>query len=197
MLRRVNFYKITIFFATILIFSSCVTPQVYVDYDEEANLDKYTSYNFYAPETVLSVVEEDTVMGFIEKNLQAKGLETQVISKFSIDFYVEFFNVENPIVSESGYAMFNNDFPYMALTINFSDALTSELFWQAVVESKVSRYMTEEEKISKLQEFVNLALEKYPPKPEDAPNSKEEKETSEEAAEKVETPEKGNDTSKK
>jgi hypothetical protein len=170
-----DFSKIIVPFLVVSMLFSCATPVAYVDYDEEAKYDKYVSYNFYAPETGLSVTEEDTIMGLIEENLQAKGLESQVISKFSIDFFVEFFNVENSLVTETGYAMFNNDTPYMAVTISFADALTSELFWQSVTECKIPRYTSEAQRIELYQEFIKIALDKYPPKPEDAPNAKEDK----------------------
>lgn len=183
-MTKINFCKTFVLLTILSLVISCATPIAYVDYDKEANFDKYTSYNFYAPETDLSLVEEDTIMGFIETNLKAKGLKSQVISKFSIDFYVEFFNVENPIVVDTGYAMFNNDIPYMAITINFSDALTSELFWQAVVERKVPRYMSQEYRVDLYQEFINAALENYPPKPENAEDENKKKEVKENAGEK-------------
>ena len=172
-----DFSKIIIPFFIVFMLFSCATPVAYVDYDKEASYDKYVSYNFYAPETGLSEVEEDTIMGLIEENLLAKGLESQVISKFSIDFFVEFFNVENSLVTETGYAMFNNDTPYMAVTISFADALTSELFWQSVTECKIPRYTTEAQRVELYQEFITIALEKYPPKPEDYSSTKGKKST--------------------
>lgn len=144
---------------------SCATPQAFVDYDEEANFGKYSTYNFYAPETLLDVAEEDTIMGFIEENLQAKGLKSELIAKFSIDFFVEFVEIDSPIVFDTGYVAANPSSTYMTLTISFADALTSELFWQAVVERKVSRYISEEDRIALYKEFIDLALENYPPKP--------------------------------
>lgn len=180
-MQTVNLPRKLLFFVVITsILFSCATPVAYVDYDEEVNFDKYVSYNFYAPETVLSEVEEDTIMGFIEENLQAKGLESKLISKFSIDFFVEFFDVENPVVTDTGYAMFNNNTPYMTLTISFADALTSELFWQAVVERKISRNTTEEKRIELYKEFIKMALDRYPPSPDDSPNAKKENQISEE-----------------
>ncbi|GGE37433.1 DUF4136 domain-containing protein [Psychroflexus planctonicus] len=181
MLKKVNSNKIVFLLAVASLLFACSAPIAYVDYDEQVNFDEYTSYNFFAPETILNVAEEDTIMGFIENNLQAKGIESKVISKFSVDFYVDFFDVENPIVTSEGYAMFNNDVPYMALTISFADALTSELFWQAVVERRVPRYMSKEERIEYYKELVKTALEKYPPKPEDSPNAKEEESPQEKA----------------
>lgn len=161
-------FFLSIILLGVLLASSCAVPKLYTDYDEEVKFDKYKTYNFFPPQTNLPIAEEDTIMGLIETKLQKKGLTSQVIPKFSIDLVVDFFNVENPIVTESGYAMFNNDIPYMSITVSFVDALTSELFWEAHVEQKVPRNLNASERILLYQEFIDLALDAYPPKPEDA-----------------------------
>lgn len=162
-----KFHLLFSFIVLTILITSCSAPKLYTDYDKEVSFDKYASYNFFPPQTNLSLVEEDTIMGLVEANLQKKGLKSQVISKFSIDIVVEFFDVENPIVTETGYAMFNNSIPYMTITLSFVDALTSELFWEAHVEQRVPRNLTQEERVVLYQEFINLALENYPPKPEE------------------------------
>lgn len=170
-----KYYKPLFLLALISLLFSCATPVAYVDFDHKTNFDEYTTYNFYAPETDLSIVEEDTIMGFIEKDLQAKGLESQVISKFSIDFYVEFIKLEDSFISSTGNTSYSYSSPYMVMTISFTDALTSELFWQAVVERKVYEYISKEKRIELYQKFVKEALSKYPPSAEDIQKAEKEK----------------------
>lgn len=157
----------------IVFVGACATPTTYIDYDKDANFDKYVSYNFYAPDTVLDEVEEEAIMDFIEENLQNKGLESKVIAKFSIDFFVEFFEAENPVNFNMGYATSSSTSAYMTITISFADALTSELFWQGVVERKIPRNISEEKRLELYEEFVALALNQYPPKAEETDESEE------------------------
>lgn len=161
-------YTLFLILALSVFIVSCSTPKVFTDYDKEVNFKTYTSYNFYPLQTNLSLEEEDAIMGFVEANLQKKGLESQVIPKFSIDIVVEIIDVENPIVTETGYAMFNNNVPYLIMTIDFVDALTSELFWEAHVEKRVKRKLTETERLALCQEFIELALANYPPQQSNA-----------------------------
>jgi hypothetical protein len=63
----------------------------------------------------------------------------------------------------------------MVMTISFTDALTSELFWQAVVERKVYEYISKEKRIELYQKFVTEALSKYPPSAEDIQKAEKEK----------------------
>ncbi len=168
-----NFNKLLIFSLVILCFS-CYTPSVYIDYDEKVDFNSYPSYNFYAPVTELSEEEEILIMDLIENNLKAKGLKSQVIPKFSIDFLVEFVQAESNFSFGTQYAGnfagaysgFDTSSTYLVMTISFADALTSELIWQAVVEKKISPYISDQELEIEYKKFVDLALENYPPKPE-------------------------------
>lgn len=139
----------------------------YVDYDEKVDFTEYNSFNFYATETILNPAEEDILMLLIENNLRSKGFNSSVFSKFSLDFYVEFFEVGNSAVSANDNSSFSNNVNYVSITINFSDTLTNELFWQAVVERRTTRYISKEKKFKYFRELVNEALEQYPPKEED------------------------------
>ena len=167
------FKKFSILGIALLCFS-CFPPSVYIDYDKEVDFETYPSYNFYAPETQLSEEEEILIMDLIEKNLKAKGLESQVIPKFSIDFLVEFVEMESSFTFGAQYVgnlagtypSYDNSSTYLVMTISFVDALTSELIWQSVVEKKISPYISNQELELQYVKFVDLALENYPPKPE-------------------------------
>ncbi|WP_188405490.1 DUF4136 domain-containing protein [Psychroflexus salis] len=184
---------------------SCFPPSVYIDYNEDVDFKKYPTYNFYAPNTAISEQEENLIMDLIEENLQAKGLESQVISKFSIDFLVEFVQTENSFSFGAQYAGnigasysdLNNSSTYVVMTISFADALTSELFWQAVVEKKINPYISDEELTVLYQDFVELALANYPPKPEEKANLDEAKSKTNQTDDGASNSEKSNSTTQK
>ena len=55
----------------------------------------------------------------------------------------------------------------ISLTINFADALTDELFWQAVIEAEYDTKMKPDEKKVFYQKLIKEALANYPPDKEE------------------------------
>jgi len=149
-------------------------PKVYIDYDTKVDFEKYQTYNFYDPSnTGLNQLDNDRVMSAIEKELDSIDKAQKLIPDFSIEFFVEKFVKNNPHnvgVSLGGRAggvggnvPVNSEKEMIALTINFADALTDELFWQAVVEAEYDTDMKPSEKKVFYQELVEEALTNFPP----------------------------------
>ena len=156
-------------FSLLITLVSC-GPKVYVDYDMKTDFEEYETYNFYDPSNSgLNELDNERVMDAIENELDSLGKEPKVIPDFSIEFYAELFvenqphNVGLSFGGIGGTIPANYEKEMISLTINFADALTDELFWQAVIEEEFDKEMTPEERNQFFKELVKEALSKYPP----------------------------------
>ena len=156
-------------FSLLITLVSC-GPKVYIDYDTKTDFEEYETYNFYDPSNSgLNELDNERVMDAIENELDSLGKEPKVIPDFSIEFYAELFvenqphNVGLSFGGIGGTIPANYEKEMISLTINFADALTDELFWQAVIEEEFDKEMTPEERKQFFKELVKEALSKYPP----------------------------------
>ena len=162
----------------ILVFASCVSKKVYVDYDETMDYSVYDSYDFYIEDsTGMSQLDENRVIASIDSVLTSKSIVQKTIPKFSINFYAEFYTVEtenniglsvgsgNETVggSASSNIPLRTQKEMVALTIEFVDALTKELFWQGVMERKLKTFKHPSERDLFITEIVAMILAEYPP----------------------------------
>ncbi|WP_127845106.1 DUF4136 domain-containing protein [Psychroflexus aestuariivivens] len=155
------------------IFLSCNTPMVFVDYNESANFEKYDSFDFYAIENSgLSRLDEDRVYNSIKDSLQAKGFKQKLIPKFKVNFYAEVFEEASGNNVNIGIGTFGGGIGVsapqsgkrkIALTIEFADGLTNDLFWQAVVEASFDENLKGKAREEFFNNLVSEALEEYPP----------------------------------
>lgn len=161
----------------LVIVMSCNTPKVFVDYNESANFDKYDSFDFYALENSgLSRLDEDRVYSSIKDTLQAKGFEQKLIPKFKVNFYAEVFEENSGSNVGVGIGTFGGGIGIsapqsskrkIALTIEFADGLTNDLFWQAVVEANFDESLKGKAREEFFNNLVSEAIEEYPPELED------------------------------
>ena len=169
-------YRLVIF-GLVLILSSC-GPKVYIDYDTESNFEKYQSYNFYDPSNSgLNELDNERVMSAVEEQLDSIDREQNLRPDFSIEFYVRKYVKNQPHnvgISLGGGAggiggsvPVNSEKEMISLTINFADALTDELFWQAVIEAEYNTDMKPQEKKVFYKNLVKEALANYPPNKEE------------------------------
>lgn len=171
--------KSTSLILVLIFFVSCKSSKTFVDFDEGVDFTKYSTFNFYQPDSGLSEEEDDIVLDAIEQNLTSKGLESTVIAKSSVNFYVEYYRQLSSTSMGVGLGIYGGagggaigteapqgTKPVIALTIEIADALTNELIWQGVVERKMKSSFTEEQMAEFLTETVSMALENYPPKTE-------------------------------
>lgn len=169
--------KSTSLFIFIVLFVSCKSSKSFVDYDESIDFTKYSTFNFYNPDSGLTPEEDEVVLDAIEENLTEKGLTSTVIAKSSINFYVEYYQQLSSTSMGAGLGIYGGtgggaigteapqgNKPVIALTIEVADALTNELIWQAVVERRMKTSFDEEQMHQFLVETVQMALENYPPK---------------------------------
>ena len=175
---------------------SCKSSKTFVDYDESIDFTKYSTFNFYQPDSGLSEEEDDVVLEAIEEDLTSKGLQSTVIAKSSVNFYVEYYQQLSSTSMGVGLGVYGGagggaigteapqgNRPVIALTIEVADALTNELIWQGVVERRMKANFTEEQMADFLRETAIMALESYPPKTPVAEASKEDESKETPAAE--------------
>lgn len=163
--------------ATVLM--SCSSTKVIMDYDKDADLKSYKTYNYFLAEnTGLNELDEKRVIEAIDSLMPQKGFPQKTIPDFNVNFYAEFYTVNNQNSigvgfggggrvggGVSGGIPINSSKDMIALTIEFVDALNKELFWQAIVETKVKGKQTPAERQAFFNTVVQKALEKYPPEP--------------------------------
>jgi hypothetical protein len=150
---------------------------VYTDFDKSVDFSKYKSFDYYIePNTGLSELDQKRVKESIDSLLNSKNITQQTIPEFSINFYAEFYTVEteNSIGVGLGTGGRNvggsvsSDIPIrtqkdmIALTIEFVDALTKELFWQGVMERKMKDFKDPSERDVYISEIVSKILAEYP-----------------------------------
>lgn len=170
----------TFFVFLVLAFAlqSCSTTNVMHDYDETVNFEKYKTYHLFdIDEPVLSDQDKEIVISQLNDTLQAYGLKEKLIPDFEIIVIPEFYQVlkNSPSVSV-GFGGASGNFGYGAsvpisgqtkdkfsLTIEFVDALTKSLFWQAVVEIPASKLLGDrKENLDVYAQMISDAIKKYP-----------------------------------
>jgi len=149
-----------------------------MDYDNEADIASYQTYDYYlSADTGLNELDEKRVMRALDSMLTQKGLTKKVIPDFSINFYAEVFTINSRSSigvglgggggrvggGVSGGIPIDTSKDMVAFTLEFVDALTKELFWQAVVETKLKQDQTPQERQAFMDMIIQKALEKYPP----------------------------------
>lgn len=159
---------------------SCSTTNVMHDYDETVNFEKYKTYHLFdIDESVLSDEDKEIVVSQLNDTLQAYGLKEKLIPNFEIIVIPEFYQViKNSPSVNVGFGSYGGSFgggvggsfpvgastkDKFSLTIEFVDALTKSLFWQAVVEIPASKLFNKpEENPDIYAQMISDAIKKYP-----------------------------------
>lgn len=172
--------KQIIILISVFVLMSCSSTKVFMDYDKDADLKSYTSYNYFlTKDTGLSELDEKRVIEAIDSLMPQKGFPKKTIPDFNVNFYAELYTVnsQNSIGvglgggggrvggGVSGGIPINSSKDMIALTIEFVDALNKELFWQAIVETRVNQKQTPSERQAFFNTVVQKALDNYPPDP--------------------------------
>lgn len=153
---------------------SCNSPKVFTDYASDVDFDEYKNFAFYAIENSgLSQLDEDRVYITIQDTLTAKGFKEKLIPDFKVNFYAEVFNRTSNSNFGIGIGGYNggiggtvspqNTKRSIALTVEFADGLTNDLFWQCVVEANFNENLKGKEREEFFRILVGKVLEKYPP----------------------------------
>jgi hypothetical protein len=149
-----------------------------MDYDKNADLSSYKTYNYFlVPQNGLNDLDNNRVIRILDSILPTKDLTQKTIPDFNINFYAEMFTVENQNNIGIGFGGGNRGFgggvssgipintskDMIALTIEFVDGLSKELFWQTVVEARIKNQNTPDDRKALFKEIITKALSKYPP----------------------------------
>ncbi|MDT0295543.1 DUF4136 domain-containing protein [Mesonia ostreae] len=166
------------FFLGMISLISCGGPKAFYDYDEKMDFEQCQNFSYYTNiESGLSELDEERFMQSLSKSLKNQGYQQSENSDFRINFYAEFFEERNNNtigigVGSGGGAVrggISGGIPlggikqFISLTIEFTNALNDELFWQAVVESKFDRELSPKEREEAFLEIAKKALENFPP----------------------------------
>jgi hypothetical protein len=165
--------SLSILLISIILFS-CNTPKVFTDYASDVDFDQYKSFAFYAIENSgLARLDEDRIYETLQDSLSAKGFEEKLIPDFKVNFYAEVFNQTSNSNFGIGIGGYNggiggsispqNSKRTIALTVEFADGLTNNLFWQGVVEARFNENLKGKEREEFFEILVGKVLEKYPP----------------------------------
>lgn len=166
------------FFLGMISLISCGGPKAFYDYDEKMNFEQCQSFSYYTNiESGLSELDEERLIESLSKSLKSEGYQESENSDFKINFYAEFFeeHSNNTIgvgVGSGGGSVsggISGGIPigrtkqFISLTIEFTNALNDELFWQAVVESKFNKELSPQEREEVFLDIAKKALENFPP----------------------------------
>lgn len=166
------------FFLGVISLISCGGPKAFYDYDEKMDFEQCQYFSYYTNiESGLNELDEERFVQSLSKTLKDQGYQESEKSDFKINFYAEFFQERNNNtigigVGSGGGAVrggISGGIPiggikqYISLTIEFTNALNDELFWQAVVESKFDKELSPQEREEVFLEIAKKALENFPP----------------------------------
>lgn len=165
--------SLCLLFISVILFS-CSSPKVFTDYASDVEFDKYESFAFYSIENSgLARLDEDRIYETLQDTLSAKGFEEKLIPDFKVNFYAEVFDQISNSNFGIGVGGYNggiggsispqNSKRTIALTIEFADGLTNNLFWQGVVEARFNENLKGKEREEFFKVLVGKVLEKYPP----------------------------------
>ncbi|MBZ9651052.1 DUF4136 domain-containing protein [Psychroflexus montanilacus] len=165
--------SLCVLFISVILFS-CSSPKVFTDYASDVEFDKYESFAFYSIENSgLARLDEDRIYETLQDTLSAKGFEEKLIPDFKVNFYAEVFDQISNSNFGIGVGGYNggiggsispqNSKRTIALTIEFADGLTNNLFWQGVVEARFNENLKGKEREEFFKVLVGKVLEKYPP----------------------------------
>ncbi len=169
-------------FLTILILSlfliSCGAT-VAVDYDDQIDFSKYTSYNYFPTiDSGLNTLDDGRIMRITDSLIQQRGF----VKSETPQLYVNFFARENVSnsrttlgigvgggggnlgVGVSGGIPIGGRVVNQQLTIDFIDVEKDDLVWQAVVDGEMKERQSPQQKEAYYVSVIEKILAKYPPK---------------------------------
>lgn len=158
---------------------SCSSPKVIADFEENTNFSSYKTYGFYQNVgNNLNELDVKRIIRSIDTTMQQKGFQWSNTPDFFIDFSSKKSDKlprtslaigignggRNGGFGVSGGIPVGSKKVLEIISIEFLDATTERLFWQAFLESKVKEKRTPLEKEIYFQETISKILSNYPPK---------------------------------
>ncbi|MGJ8659535.1 DUF4136 domain-containing protein [Cellulophaga fucicola] len=163
----------------ILFLVSCNTVRVNYDYDKELDFTAYTTYGFYTElETGLNDLDTKRLLNAIESVMRNKGFKMAEEPEIYINITTQVYKGAPGNSVGVGLGGGGNNIGgglsvglpigganlEREITFDFIDVQRDALVWQAVSVSAYKENQTPDAKELKLQQIVEKALSKYPPK---------------------------------
>ena len=162
-----------------MLLMSCSASKVVYDYDKEVDFNQYKTYHIFenAGEG-LSKFDQERMIASIDKEMTSLGFTKQENPDFFIDFKAskrENLNRNtigiglgsggiNSRIGVSGGIPIDNKKYLEQITIDFVTNENQQLFWQGILESKISEKSTPEKRELYFDNVVQKILVGYPPK---------------------------------
>ena len=158
---------------------SCGGPKVFYDYDQTIDFNNYQSFSFYKDmQTGLRPLDQERVREAINNQLKTQGFTNTENPDFKVNFYADFYNERSNSTigigvggggghvggGVSGGIPIGGTKTFISLTVEFVEADSNELYWQAVIESPFNNNTQPEERTAFFDKIIKKALESYPPK---------------------------------
>jgi hypothetical protein len=163
----------------LLILISCSSSKVVYDYDKKVDFNQYKTYHIFenAGEG-LNKFDQDRILSSIDKEMIALGFTKQDNPDFFIDFKSSKKENQNrntigiglgsgginSSIGVSGGIPIDNKKYLEQITIDFVTNKSQQLFWQGILESKISEKSSPEKREHYFDEVVKKILVCYPPK---------------------------------
>lgn len=170
--------KFFLLFLGTIVLTSCGAT-VGVDYDQETDFSKFTTYNYYPDiESGLNELDNKRIMQTTDSLLQQRGFTKSETPQLMINFYAaeSVSNSRNTLgigigggggnvgVGVSGGIPIGGRVINQQLTMDFIDTSRDELVWQAVADGELKEKSTPEQKEAYFATVLSKILKKYPPK---------------------------------
>ena len=164
-----------LFYIVLLFIVACSGPRVIYDYDTQKDFSKYTTYNYYPDlQTGLSELDDKRLMAATDKVLSEKGFTKSDNPQFHINFigkeYTTPSNNSIGIGLGRGPIQIGGGIPFggpnqrIQLTVDFIDAQTKSLIWNAEIDDTQNSKQTPESRVGFFNVMMGKVLSKYPPK---------------------------------
>lgn len=151
---------------------------VAVDYDQQADFTKYTSYNYFPTiESGLNELDNKRIIQITDSLLQQEGFVKSEMPDLFVNFYAResLSNSKNTIgigigggggnvgVGVSGGIPIGGKVVNQQLTMDFIDVEKDDLVWQAVADGEMKERSKPQEKEAYYLSVIQKILSKYPP----------------------------------
>lgn len=160
----------------VLLFASCATNFVMVDYKDNVDFTKYKTFNFYEDlGKDLNQFDKNRIRNALTYSLEKRGLEISENPDFLINVIVNFSNVDNSNVNigfgsggRNGGFGISGGIPIGSNKVNeefileFVDAKTDSLFWEGILNTKIDKIRKPEMKELHYSKVAETILKKYP-----------------------------------
>ena len=178
-LNKNHLMKVIKYLLVLAVFSSCNAPRAVYDYDQQVQFETIDSYKIYPNlDPRMNQLDEQRLVKIFQTELAEEGISLSEDPDIFVNFYASEYETasgnnlgigvggggSNVGVGVSGGIPLGGPDTYLRLTIDFINAESDSLIWQAIVDAKFDKNASPQEREDKLRLIVEKALEGYPPK---------------------------------